>query len=166
MKVHEDVYVALIPTLPVAVLPNNQWYRRWVWSGCKRTPKSFDLVKIRAKSLKIREKSVESWAKCVKTFAMMCTDFLKWCPKSKCRLLNFLKAIFLVFFGQVRGHLAKIVLDVLWYEKNEPKMKWNAVIFLEVILLEFFSGKFGEIWAKILRTPKNLPASTPKRITP
>ena len=27
--------------------------------------------------------------------------------------------------------------------------------------LEFFSGKFGEIWAKILRTPKNLPAPTP-----
>jgi len=28
--------------------------------GCKRTPKSFDLGKIRAKSLKIRAKSVET----------------------------------------------------------------------------------------------------------
>jgi len=27
--------------------------------------------------------------------------------------------------------------------------------------LEFFSGKFGEIWVKILRTLKNLPAPTP-----
>jgi len=27
--------------------------------------------------------------------------------------------------------------------------------------LDSFSGKFAEIWAKILRTPKNLPAPTP-----
>jgi len=26
-----------------------------------------------------------------------------------------------------------------------------------------FSGKFGKIWAKILRTPKNLPAPAPMR---
>jgi len=32
---------------------------------------------------------------------------------------------------------------------------------LEVILFGVFSGKFGEIWEKILRTPKNLPAPTP-----
>jgi len=31
-------------------------------AGCKHTPKSFDLVKIRAKSLKIRDKYVEIWA--------------------------------------------------------------------------------------------------------
>jgi len=36
---------------------------------CKGTSKSFDLVKIRAKSLEVRAKSVEIWAKCVKTFA-------------------------------------------------------------------------------------------------
>jgi len=35
-------------------------------------------------------------------------------------------------------------------------MRRNAVVFLE-----FFSGTFREIWAKILRTPKNLPAPTP-----
>jgi len=40
-----------------------------VCRGCKRTPKSFDLVKIRAKFLKIRAKSVEIWSQCVKTFA-------------------------------------------------------------------------------------------------
>jgi len=27
--------------------------------------------------------------------------------------------------------------------------------------LELFSGKFRDIWAKILRTPKNVPAPTP-----
>ena len=40
-------------------------------------------------------------------------------------------------------------------------MKRNAVVFFEVI---FFSGKLGEIWAKILRTPKNLPAPTPMHV--
>jgi len=34
----------------------------------KRTPKTFDLVKIRAKSLKFRAISVEIWAKCLNTF--------------------------------------------------------------------------------------------------
>jgi len=38
-------------------------------AGCKRTPKTFDLVKIWAKSLKIQAKSMEIWAKCVNTFA-------------------------------------------------------------------------------------------------
>jgi len=42
-------------------------------------------------------------------------------------------------------------------------MKRNAVFFpffLEVIFFGVFSGKFGEIWAKIFRTPKNFPAPT------
>jgi len=39
--------------------------------GCKCTPKNFELVKIRAKSLKIRAKSVEIWAKCVKTLGIL-----------------------------------------------------------------------------------------------
>ena len=34
------------------------------------------------------------------------------------------------------------------------------LLFLEVFFLGDFSGKFGEIWAKILLTPKNLPAPT------
>jgi len=37
-----------------------QWCRRRV---CKRTPKSFDLLKIRAKSLEILAKSLKIWAK-------------------------------------------------------------------------------------------------------
>jgi len=32
---------------------------------------------------------------------------------------------------------------------------------LEVIFCGAFSGKFGKIWAKPFRTPKNLPAPTP-----
>jgi len=44
-------------------------------------------------------------------------------------------------------------------------MKRNAVFFCFFFgghyFFAVFSGKFGEIWAKILRTPKNLPAPTP-----
>jgi len=66
-------------------------------------PKSFDLVKILAKTLKIRAKSGEIWAKCVKTFA-----------KS---------------------------IDVLCFFLNGAQ---NGV---QTFL---FSGKLGEIWAKML----------------
>jgi len=44
-------------------------------------------------------------------------------------------------------------------------MKTQFYFFLEVICLGLFSGKFGEIWAKILRTPNNLPAPTPMKQT-
>jgi len=37
--------------------------------GVQVHPKTFDMVKIRTKSLKIWAKPVEIWAKCVKTFA-------------------------------------------------------------------------------------------------
>jgi len=42
-------------------------------------------------------------------------------------------------------------------------MKRYAVVFFgnESVSLGVFSGKFGEIWAKSLHTPKNLPAPTP-----
>jgi len=46
----------------------NWWRRQWC-RGYNGTPKSFDLVKIRAKSLNIWEKYVEIWAKYEKTFA-------------------------------------------------------------------------------------------------
>ena len=36
--------------------------------------------------------------------------------------------------------------------------------FLEVIFIGVFSGKFGEIWAKILLIPQNLPAPTPMQM--
>jgi len=57
----------------------HQWYRKRV---CKCNPKSFDLVKIRTKSLKIRAKSREIWAKYVETFV----KFLKiWTNSLKIR---------------------------------------------------------------------------------
>jgi len=46
-----------------------QWCRRRGCRECKRTPKSFDLLKIRAKSLKIRAKSLKIWAKSLKIWA-------------------------------------------------------------------------------------------------
>jgi len=41
----------------------DHWCRRRGYRGCKRTPKSFDFVKIRAKFFKILAKSVKFWAK-------------------------------------------------------------------------------------------------------
>jgi len=70
---------------------------------------------------------------------------------------------YLVLFGQIRGILGKFGGNLgkygawsalIW--KNAPDMKRNAVV--------FFGGHFsgnGEIWAKIRRTPKNLPVPTP-----
>jgi len=42
-------------------------------------------------------------------------------------------------------------------------MKRKVVVFVFFIFIFFglFSGKFVEIWAKILRTPKYLPAPSP-----
>jgi len=59
--------------------------------GCKRTPKRFDLSKIRAKSLKIWAKSLKIWAKFPKylgkipenpgkTGAQRCLILKKWRP--------------------------------------------------------------------------------------
>jgi len=44
----------------------NQWCRRWGCRGCKRIPKSFDLLKIQAKFLEIWEKSLKIWEKSLK----------------------------------------------------------------------------------------------------
>ena len=75
---------------------------------------------------------------------------------------------------------AKMVPNVVWFEKKQrlTSAESHEILFLELIpkegLLEKmfaqkwsknFSGKCGEIRAKILRTPKNLPAPAPMRKT-
>jgi len=45
--------------------------------------------------------------------------------------------------------------------KMAPKITWKAFFGGHFLLWIFFSGKFGRIRAKILRPPKNWPASTP-----
>jgi len=84
---------------------------------------------------------VEFWAKSVKNFA----QFLKiWANSLK-----------------IEAKVAHTVLDL---QKWRPKS--HEDYFLEVIKYRLhqkifaqkvFSGRFGEIWAKILRTPNNLP---------
>jgi len=103
----------------------HHWCRK---RGCKRTPKSFDLVKIREKSLKIREKFVEIWTKSLKAF----TKSLKmWANPS-------------------------------WKdEQNGAQNNMKSFFWRSLSFMDFFSGKFGRIRAKILRPPKNWPASTP-----
>jgi len=75
----------------------------------------------------------------------------------------------LVPFGQVRRNCGHVWVK-LWQKwclkclDLKKCAQWNAVVlffFLEVIFFGLFSGKFTEIWARILRTPKNLLAPTP-----
>jgi len=123
--------------LILSMLPSHRhcnlshWCRKRGWRGWKHTPKDFELVKIPAKSFKIRAKSFKILEKSLKTF----TNSLKiWANSLK-----------------------------VW-AKMAPKMVWAFFIylfFLEVTFLGVFSGKFGRIRAKILRTRKNLPAPTP-----
>jgi len=146
----------------------------WCWRRvCNRTPKTFDLVKIRAKPLKIWAKSLEIWAKCVKTFTRLL--YVVWIYKNGSQnesadLVLFLiiwRSCFLGKLGEIWSSLGEIWVKMfacsrlIW--QNAPNMKWNAVVFLEVIFWIFFR-QVGEIWAKILRTQKNfknLPAVAP-----
>jgi len=72
----------------------------------------------------------------------------------KCR--RFLEVMF--FSSTWRKILAKMLFEVLWFEKMRPK--WNAAVvyFLEVVLFGVF---FGQVWTEILRNLKNLPVPTP-----
>jgi len=98
---------------------HRHWCRRWGCRGCNCTPKSFDIVKIRAKSHKIRENPLNSG-----TF---------W---------------------------TQMALNTLWFENNGARIDMKS-IFLGGHCFEVFSGRFGSIRAKFLRTPKNLPAPAP-----
>ena len=104
---------------------------------CKRTPKSFDLVKIRENSLKIREKSVEICAKSVKTFAK---SLKIWANSFKTR--------------------AKMASNVVGFEKNGTQRAMICTNGAQNYTTFFLRKIFGEIRAKILRIPKNLPAPT------
>jgi len=79
-----------------------------------------------------------------------CALIKKWRPKWKCRH----------FFSVKLGEIwANMVLDMLWFLKMCPKSKCSR--FFGGYFFECFSGKFGEMWAKMLRTPKNCPVPTP-----
>jgi len=54
----------------------------------------------------------------------------------------------------------QIAVCALILQKWHPKSKCRP-FFGGHVFIYFFSGKLGKIWAKILRTPKNLPAPTP-----
>ena len=121
-----------------------QWSRRRECRGCKRTRKSFDLVKIRAKFLKILTKSVEIWVKSVKTFAK---SLKIWANSLKIQ--------------------AKMAPNLLWLKNGAQfafiwknwsqnhtffEVIWNMV-FMHKKWPKIFSGKIREIRAKILCTP-------------
>jgi len=117
-----------------------QWCRRRGCRWCKRTPKSFDLVETRLKSLKIRAKSVKTFANSLQLRAKMAPNVCD---------------------------LKEIAPNVLSFEKMAPKITRRRFFFGGHPKCSLhaqknnFSGKFEEIRAKILRTPKNLPAPAP-----
>jgi len=83
---------------------------------------SFDLVKIREKSVEIRAKYQKTFTKSLKILANACKYEQKWHPTA-------------------------------------PKITYKT-FFSRSLLMEFL-GKLGRIRAKIIRTPKILPAPTP-----
>jgi len=118
-----------------------QWCRRREFRGCKRTPKSFGWSQIRAKSLKIRAKSLKLWTKFLKIWVKP----LKILEKMATNVCRKTQKHMKTFFG---GHTKK-GLHNLCGRICRQKLYKN------------FSGKFGEIRAKILRTPKILPSPIP-----
>ena len=117
------------------------WCRR---CGCKRILKSFDLVKYLLKSLKIWAKSVETFA----TFLKIWANSFKIQSKMAPNMLWFEKMA-------PKSHVIDILLFFFW---GDPKYGLHAI---HKKWLKIFSGKFGIIRAKIVRTAKNLPAPTP-----
>ena len=145
-----------------SVCLRNLWCRRRGCKECNRTRSSFDLVKIRAKSPKIRAKCDEMWAKNVQNFAILLYVQLIY----KNGTQNESEDVFVS--GQVRRNLGELG----WYFCKKWWLKCLALsevvqlfFLMEVIFSLFFSGKFAEIWVKILRTPKNLPAPKPMYVT-
>jgi len=90
-----------------------------------------------------------------------CFDFTKMAPKN---YFFWKSCINLVIFGQLKGNLGKFWWNLgkngawtasLW--KTMRPVKCSRFLW-KSFSLDSFSGKFVEIWAKILRTPKNLSA--------
>jgi len=49
--------------------------------------------------------------------------------------------------------------------KNGAQNNMKSFFWKSLFVMDFFSGKFATIRAKILRTPKNLPAPTPLQLS-
>jgi len=54
-----------------------------------------------------------------------------------------------------------MVLEVCFRLKKYAQHEKKCIVFFRSFSLEFFSGKFGEIWAKIPRILKNFLPPTP-----
>jgi len=125
---------------------SNQWCRRRGCRGCKRTPKSLDLLKIRAKSLKM--------------LAIILKIFGKF-PENLSKIPKYL--------GKIRENRDIMAPNIVWLQKTGSqglqKNTWRP--FWETHhknggqkFHDNFLGKFAKIWAKMLCTPKNLLAPT------
>jgi len=59
------------------------------------------------------------------------------------------KIMFCVNLGKMYENLRKIALCALILQKWRSKSKYRRFFFWEVMFLQFFSGKLGEIWASL-----------------
>ena len=98
-----------------------------------------------------------------------CFDFTKMAPKTIIIIFFWKSCINLVVFGQLKGNWgsfdeiwAKMVLKLPRFENNAPS-EMQSFFLWRSFSLDSFSGTFAEIWAKIIRTTKILPAPTPMR---
>jgi len=72
-------------------------------------------------------------------------EFIKMAPKVKVRMLFFWRSCFLSKFGWNLGKNGAWS-SLIWI--NAPDMKWNAVVFLEVII-------FGQVWGNLGKNPSH-----------
>ena len=118
----------------------DQWCRR---RGCKRTPKSFDLSKIRAKSLKIWEESLKNRQNLWKLHAKMATNVV-WLQKMATNICR------------------KINVGLLFWRSHQKRSSWS--LWEKICRQKSHNNFFGQVWGnsgKNPRTPKNLLAPTP-----
>jgi len=123
---------------------SNQWCRR---RGCKCTPKSYDLLKIRAKSLKMLTKILKILTKSLKIRTKslnILEKFLKIWAKWRPTLFDFKK-----WRPRFAEKQVKTIFGGSHHKNGRQKLHDN------------FFVKFAKLWAKILCTPKNLLAPTP-----
>ena len=135
-------------------LYRRHWYRRRGCRGCKRTPKTFDLVKIRANSLKSGQNLCKFGQNVWKPFRKItvCALILQnWHLKLKCR--RFFKVVFLFrYFLASYGKFGQ-----KWYLKcfdlrksTQHEMKCSRLVFL----LSFFRVRLGKFGQKSFPPPK------------
>jgi len=125
--------------------------------GCKRIPKTFDLVKILEKSLNPGKNQWKFGQNVWKRSQnhCMCFDWTNTAPKFKVQTFFFGGQVFISFFSfrQVRENLGKNgASSVLIFKKMCPAWEEMQSFFWRSFSLEFF---FGHVWENLGKNPSH-----------